>query len=57
METIVIGNVTVTVINQSEFKVKVEGTRAKTFRGESAWSDAQRFANDALPVFGPQFTL
>lgn len=57
-----IENVTVTVVNELTFKVKVDGQRAKTFKGEFAWADAQRFANDALLAqrgtpFGPQFNL
>jgi hypothetical protein len=30
------------------FPRKVEGFRAKTFYGETAWSDAERLARDAL---------
>lgn len=62
MTTQTIDGVTVTVVNDLLFKVKVTGQRLKTFKGEFAWADAQRFANDALLTlrgtpFGPQFTL
>lgn len=30
------------------FENKVDGFRAKTFKGESAWSDAERYAVDAI---------
>lgn len=56
-----IENVKVTVVNDLRFTVKVGSNRARTFKGEFAWADAQRFANDALTdqgfLFGPQFTL
>lgn len=40
----------------------ISGTRRKTFTGESAWSDAERYANDELAKrrgspFGEQFVL
>jgi hypothetical protein len=62
MTTQTIETVTVTEQNAMLYTVKVEGKRAKTFRGESAWSDAQRFANDALLAvrgtpFGESFIL
>ncbi len=31
----------------SAYRVKVEGKPTKVFKGECAWSDADRFANDA----------
>jgi len=64
-----IEHVTVHQMADDHFKVKIapQGAKgkstlkSKTFKGESAWSDAQRHANDALVeqghFFGPQFML
>lgn len=43
-----IGDVLVTKVNDLHFKVKAGTQRARTFKGESAWSDAERLANDKL---------
>jgi hypothetical protein len=55
-----IEHVTVTQHGDDHYKVKV-GSKTKAFKGESAWSDAQRHANDALTEkrgpFGPSFYL
>jgi hypothetical protein len=43
-----IGDVTVTVRSEDNYLVKAGSDRARTFRGESAWSNAERYANDKL---------
>lgn len=43
-----IGDVTVTKQNDLKYQVKAGTKRAKNFTGESAWSNAQRYANDSL---------
>lgn len=54
-----IDNVTVNTITGLHFEVKVEGKRKKTFKGEFAWANAQRYANDGLgdPPYGRIFCL
>lgn len=62
-----IEHVTVHQLADDHFKVKIgkaekaSRLKSKTFKGETAWSDAQRHANDALVeqghFFGPQFSL
>lgn len=38
--------------NEMTWRVSVTGQRVKTFRGEFAWADAQRYANDVLTAKG-----
>jgi hypothetical protein len=56
-----IGSVTVTQKGVDTYTVKAGAKRAKTFKGESAWCDAERYANDELTVergpFGERFVL
>lgn len=60
--TTTIDKVTVTQRNDLHFTVRVEGKRTRTFKGEFAWADAQRYANDMLletrgTPFGENFIL
>jgi hypothetical protein len=59
-----IEHVTVTQVNDMHYKVKVGPggkLKSKTFKGETAWMDAERHANDALMeqhgFGGPRFML
>jgi len=61
-----IDDVEVTILTSTMFEVRSPGNgssrKLKTFRGESAWSDAERYANDRLrevrdSAFGEFFAL
>ena len=38
--------------SQGVYKVTSKRFRGRTFKGESAWSDAQRYVNDQLVLLG-----
>lgn len=44
------------VFYDSVWRVKAEGQRARLFWGESAWSDAERYAGDQRWIGGRTFS-